>query len=119
MLLACRAWLIAGISLTGTCCMCAGMTLTLVLLKGLPTRGAAAAYGSYMMVSLATGLLNSWPAPACTNPVFSGQSSHIQGLCSCSSFAIILPSFFLSHALSCLQRCSMAAATCVFLDTIQ
>lgn len=64
--------------------MCAGMTLTLVLLKGLPTRGAAAAYGSYMMVSLATGLLNSWPAPACTNPVFSGQSSHIQGLCSCT-----------------------------------
>ncbi|CAL5221386.1 g3569 [Coccomyxa viridis] len=49
----------------------AGMLLTLTLLKGLPTQHASAAYGSYMMVSIATGLLNSWPAPACTNPIFS------------------------------------------------
>ncbi|CAK0781097.1 hypothetical protein CVIRNUC_005284 [Coccomyxa viridis] len=49
----------------------AGMVLTLVLLRGLPTQHAAAAFASYMAVSIATGLLNSWPAPACTNPVFS------------------------------------------------
>ena len=49
------------------------MLLTLTLLKGLPTQHASAAYGSYMMVSIATGLLNSWPAPACTNPIFSGR----------------------------------------------
>lgn len=50
-----------------------GMLLTVTLLKGLPTQHASAAYGSYMMVSLATGLLNSWPAPACTNPIFAGR----------------------------------------------
>ncbi len=59
---------------------CAGMLLTLTLLKGLPTQHASAAYGSYMMVSIATGLLNSWPAPACTNPIFSGRAPYHHGL---------------------------------------
>ena len=60
--------------------LCAGMVLTLVLLRGLPTQHAAAAFASYMAVSIANGLLNSWPAPACTNPVFSGEHSKS---CSC------------------------------------
>ena len=53
--------------------VCTGMLLTITLLKGLPTQHASAAFGSYMVVSVATGLLNSWPAPACTNPIFSGN----------------------------------------------
>ena len=52
------------------------MLLTITLLKGLPTQHASPAFGSYMMVSLATGLLNSWPAPACTNPIFAGRPPH-------------------------------------------
>lgn len=48
----------------------AGTVLTAVILKGLPHAGASRAFPLYMLVFIANGALNAWPAPACNNPIF-------------------------------------------------
>ncbi|KAK9868059.1 hypothetical protein WJX84_009573 [Apatococcus fuscideae] len=47
-----------------------GVPLSLLLLKGLPMNGALSTVGLYACVMLALGLLISWAAPACNNPIF-------------------------------------------------
>lgn len=47
-----------------------GVPLSVLLLKGLPLRGGAGPVALYAAVLLLHGLLSSWCAPACNNPVF-------------------------------------------------
>ncbi len=50
-----------------------GVPLSVLLLRGLPTQSAAsspATAAAYGVVLLAKGVLTSWAAPACNNPVF-------------------------------------------------
>ena len=52
--------------------MAVGVPLSVLLLRGLPTAAAAtpAAAAAYGLVLLVKGVLTSWAAPACNNPVF-------------------------------------------------
>ena len=59
-----------GILSQSCCTVRAGTVLTAVILKGLPHKGASAAFPLYMLVFVANGALNAWPAPACNNPIF-------------------------------------------------
>ena len=59
-----------GRILTSQVSVAMGAVLTAVTLRGLPRANAPAAVGAYVAVSVANGLLNSWPAPACNNPIF-------------------------------------------------
>lgn len=51
-------------------CLLAGTILTIITLKGLPHANASAYFPAYLLVFMANGALNSWPAPACNNPIF-------------------------------------------------
>ena len=51
-----------------------GALATVWLLRGLPRADVAAHVGSYLAVFLLAGAVNSWPAPACNNPIFAGAA---------------------------------------------
>ena len=49
-------------------------------LQGLPFSGAPPAVAAYAVLLLAMGLLISWAAPACNNPVFAGASAYTESV---------------------------------------
>lgn len=59
-----------GRILTSQASVAMGAVLTAITLRGLPRANAPAYVGAYVAVSVINGLLNSWPAPACNNPIF-------------------------------------------------
>jgi hypothetical protein len=50
----------------------AGMLATLWMLLGLPQHHASNFIPLYVVCFIVNGLVNSWPAPACNNPIFAG-----------------------------------------------
>jgi hypothetical protein len=47
--------------------------MTAIILKGLPHENASSFFAVYVVVFMANGALNAWPAPACNNPIFAGE----------------------------------------------
>lgn len=47
--------------------------MTTIILKGLPHENASSFFAVYVVVFMANGALNAWPAPACNNPIFAGE----------------------------------------------
>lgn len=68
------------------------MLATLWLLLGLPQRGASDFIPLYLFCFIVNGLVNSWPAPACNNPIFAGLSPF--------SLPWVLPSLPSDHTIS-------------------